>query len=61
MHLEQSPKAKKGTGRIGYQKNQDHWEWPEYWEESWRPMETCCHPDSIEIPPVGVKNEQGVK
>ena len=24
------------------------WERPDYWEESWRLEETCCHPDSSE-------------
>ena len=31
---------------------------PEYWEESWRLAETCCHSDSSERPSAdsGVKN-----
>ena len=28
------------------------WEWPEYWEESWRLEETCCHSNSREKPSV---------
>ena len=27
-----------------------YWEWPEYWEESWRLEETCCHSNSNERP-----------
>ena len=27
-----------------------YWERPEYWEESWRLEETCCHSDSSEKP-----------
>ena len=40
------------------------WNRPEYWEESWRPEETCCHSDSSEkrLPTnVRVKNSVGVK
>ena len=35
-----------------------YWEQPEYWEESWRLEETCCHSDSSEKPSVkaDVKN-----
>ena len=35
---------------------------PEYWKESWRPEETCCHSDSHERSSVnaGEKNLQGV-
>ena len=29
-------------------KRQRYWERPEYWEESWRLEETCCHSDSSE-------------
>ena len=38
-------------------------DWPEYWEESWAPEESCCHSDSSERPPVnaGVKNSQGIR
>ena len=31
-------------------KLQHCWEWPEYWEESWRLEETCCHSNSSERP-----------
>ena len=36
---------------------------PEYWEESWRLEETCCHSNFRERPSanVDVKNSQGVK
>ena len=27
-----------------------YWEWPEYWEESWRLEGTCCHSKSSERP-----------
>ena len=38
----------------------NYWDQLEYWEESWRSEETCCH--SSERPPasVGEKNSQGV-
>ena len=41
---------------------QHSWEWPEYWEESWRPEETHCLSDSSEWPPAnaGVKSPQWV-
>ena len=29
---------------------QNYWERPEYWEESWRLGETCCHSNSSERP-----------
>ena len=34
----------------------------EYWEESWRHEETCCHSDSSEWPSANAdgKNSQGV-
>ena len=43
-------------------KRQHYWERPEYWEESWRPKETCCHSDSCEKPSANtdVKNSKGV-
>ena len=43
-------------------KRQHYWERPEYWEESWRLEETCCHSNSREKPPVNadVKNSKGV-
>ena len=31
-------------------KRQYFWERTEYWEESWRLEETCCHSDSSERP-----------
>ena len=37
--------------------------WPEYWEEFWRPEETCCHLCSSERPPLansGMKNTQWI-
>ena len=35
----------------------------EYWDESWRPEETCCYSDSTERSQANfdVKNSQGVK
>ena len=35
----------------------------EYWEESWKLKETCCHSDSSEKPPIktDVINSQGMK
>ena len=34
------------------------WDWLEYWEESWKPEETCCHSESSErlLAHAGVKN-----
>ena len=39
-----------------------YWEWPEYWEKSWRLKETCFHSVSGERPSANtdVKNSQGV-
>ena len=39
------------------------WDQLEYWEESWRLEETCCHSDPSERPSANadVKNSQGVK
>ena len=39
-----------------------HWGRPEYWDESWRLEETCCHPNSSEKPSANtdVKNSRGV-
>ena len=39
-------------------KLQHGWDWPEYWEKSWRPEETCCHSGSSERSPASacVKN-----
>ena len=43
-------------------KQQHYWKRPEYWKESWRLEETCCHSNSSEKPSVGadVKNSKGV-
>ena len=43
-------------------KRQHIWRRPEYYEESWKLVETCCHSDSIEKPPANtdVKNSKGV-
>ena len=40
----------------------DYWERPEYWEESWRLEETCCHSNSSEKPSANtdVNNSKGV-
>ena len=71
VYLEQSPKAYKGDlGKWEIQgkksrptKLQHCWNWPEYWEQSWKPEETCYHLVSSERTPVNtcVKNSQGVK
>ena len=39
-----------------------YWERPDYWEESWRLEDTCCHSDFSERPSVDadVKNSGGV-
>ena len=34
-------------------------DWIEYWEQSWRPEETCCHSDSNERPPANNNDEIG--
>ena len=36
--------------RVETSKLLHYWEWPEYWEESWRLEETCCHSNSSERP-----------
>ena len=43
-------------------KLQHYWERPEYWEESWRLEENCCHSNFNERPSANadVKNSQGV-
>ena len=43
-------------------KLQHYWEWPEYWEESWRLEENCCHSNPNEKPSAktDMKNSQGV-
>ena len=33
----------KGTRRLRNQRQQHYQDQPEYWEESWRLEETCCH------------------
>ena len=39
-----------------------YWEWPEYWKESWKLEETCCHSNSSESlsAKTKVENSQGV-
>ena len=39
---------------------QNCWDWPEYWEDSWRLEETCCHSNSSErsSADASVKNSQ---
>ena len=46
----------------GRSKWQHYWEWPEYWDESWRLEETCCHSNSSEKPSANtdVENSKGV-
>ena len=41
---------------------QHYWERAEYWEESWRLEETCCHSNSSErqSADADVKNSKGV-
>ena len=38
-----------------------HWDWPDYWKESWRLEETCSHSNSSErlSANADVKNSQG--
>ena len=36
--------------RVETTKQQHYWKRPEYWEESWKLEETCCHSISSEIP-----------
>ena len=40
-----------------------YWDRPEYWEESWKLEETCCHSNSSKTPSanVDVKNSERVK
>ena len=44
-------------------KPQHCWDWQEYFKESWRFEEICCHSDSSETPPVTIsmKNSIGEK
>ena len=44
-------------------KQQHYWKRSEYWEESWRLEETCCHSNSSEktLAKIDVKNTQVVK
>ena len=37
-------------GGVESIKQLHYWKRPEYWEESWRLEETCCHSDSSEKP-----------
>ena len=50
-------------GNWRQSKLQHWWDQLEYWEESWRLEENCCHSDSSEKPSdnADVKNSQGVK
>ena len=43
-------------------KQQHYWERIEYWEESWRLEETCCHSNSSEKPSANtdVRDSKGV-
>ena len=54
----------KETGGLGSWRTSGHhcWERPEYWEESWRLEESCCHSNISERPSVNanVKNSKGV-
>ena len=57
--------CKKAEGVRNWRTSGDHrnnysWGGPEYWEESWKPEETCSHLDSRERPSAnaGVKNSQ---
>ena len=47
----------------GPSKLQNCWDRPEYYEESWRLEETCCHSDSSEriLPNAGLENSPKVK
>ena len=51
----------KVTGIIG--NHPDCWDRVEYWEESWKPDETYCHPDSSErlLVKTSAKNLLGVQ
>ena len=40
----------KGLNDLEVGGRQYFWERPEYWEESWRLEETCCHSNSNERP-----------
>ena len=62
---------KKGTGGLGNKNNErrpsrqlHYWDWSEYWEESRRLEETCCHSKSsvryyLPTPPLGQDMTQG--
>ena len=69
VHLKQSPKASKWGWKSWKSEKESRssilrycWDQSEYWEESWRLKETCCHSNSNERPSanVGVKNSPGV-
>ena len=49
-------------GRVETIQTSELFERPEYWEESWRLEETCCHSNSCERPSANadVKNTQGI-
>ena len=50
-------------GRVETIQLQHYWEWPEYWEESGRLEEICCHSVSGEriLAKADVQNSQWVK
>ena len=48
--LLKQPKNMEITGRVKTSKLQHYWDRPEYWKESWRLGETCCHSNSCEKP-----------
>ena len=50
------------TGRVETIQRQHCWGRPEYWDQSWRFEETCCHSNSSEKPSANtdVKNSRGV-
>ena len=54
--LKRDWRAWKWQGKWRLSKLQHYWDQPEYREESWRLEETCCHSNSSERPPAGVKN-----
>ena len=55
-----SKDLEKGLGKLEIGGRIETIQTTEYWEESQRPDETCCHLDSYERPPAlaGVKNSQ---
>ena len=55
-HISREPE--KETGRTGNERKNcdspDYWDLLEYWEESWRLEETCCHLDFNKKPSVKI-------